>query len=197
MKEIYKEQLFKIPTPKFYVLYNGEKELKQDVLRLSDAFMLSGGDFTLELTVKVLNVNYDSGCDILDKSPSLKGYAYLIELIRQHQKAGLSRDKSIKPAIKQCIEENILADFLQEHFEEVANMLAREYSFEEEIEARMEEAEEKGMAKGIEKGIEKGVDKGIIESAKKLLRIGMPLAQVVAALELSDDHTRQLEGVVI
>lgn len=185
MKEIYKEKLHKLPTPKFYVLYNGEKELKQDVLKLSDAFKLPSGEFTLELTVKVLNVNYNSGCDTLEKSPSLKGYAYLIELIRQHQKTGLSRDKSIKPAIKQCIEENILADFLQEHFEEEANMLAKEYSFEEEIEARMEEAEEKGL------------EKGIIESAKKLLRIGMSLSQVVEALELSDEHTQQLEGVAV
>jgi len=183
MKEVYKDQLFKIPAPKFYVLYNGEKKLTKDVLKLSDAFEIEAGAFTLELTAKVLNVNYDSGCEALEKSPSLKGYAYLVELIRQNQKGGLSRDKAIKPAIAQCIEENILADFLQEHFEEVANMLAREYSFEEELEARLEE------------GMEKGMEKGVVESAIKFLKKGMSLSEVAETLELSDDLVRQLEGM--
>jgi hypothetical protein len=181
MKEIYKEQLFKIPTPKFYVLYNGEKELTQDVLRLSDAFELESGEFTLELTVKVLNVNFGSGCDALEKSPSLKGYSYLVELIRQHQKSGLSRDKAIKPAIKQCIDENILAEFLQENFEEVANMLAREYRIEDEIEARVEE----------------GLEKHIVESAKRMLRSGRSLSETIEILELTDNQIKQLKGVAV
>ena len=46
MKEIYKRPLFKIPTPKFYVLYNGGEILKNDVLRLSDAFKVKPGEFS-------------------------------------------------------------------------------------------------------------------------------------------------------
>lgn len=180
MKEIYKEQLFKIPTPKFYVLYNGEKELTQDVLRLSDAFILEAGEFSLELTVKVLNVNYGSGCDAMEKSPSLKGYSYLVELIRQHQRKGLSRDKAIKPAIRQCIDENILADFLQEHFEEVANMLAKEYRLEDELEARMEE----------------GMEQGIIQSAMKLLKGGKDLNIVCDMLELTAGQKEKLTVMI-
>ena len=183
-KEIYKEQLFKLPTPKFYVLYNGEKELAQDVLKLSDAYKLEAGEFSLELTVKVLNVNYKNGCSVLEKSPSLKGYSYLVELIRQSKKNGSSRDRAIQSAIEQCIKEDIIADFLQENFAEVAAMLLREYKIEDEIEARMEE------------GMEKGLEKGIVESARKLLATGMPLGRIVEILELSDNHIRQLEGVV-
>ena len=36
----YREKLYKIPTPEFYVFYNGEKKLEQEfTMRLSDAFI--------------------------------------------------------------------------------------------------------------------------------------------------------------
>ena len=181
MKEIYKEKQFKIPTPKFYVLYNGEKKLTSNVLKLSDAFEIESDGITLELEAKVLNVNYYSGCDALEKSPSLKGYSYLIDIIRQHQKAGLPRDKAIKPAIQQCINENILADFLQENFMEVADMLAREYNIDDEFEARMEE----------------GMEKGMLSAAQKLIEKGMPFGEVVKILDLTDGHVRQLESITV
>jgi len=184
-KEILKNRLYKIPTPKFYVLYNGERKLKHDVLKLSDAYKLKAGEFSLELTAKVLDVNYDSGCAALEKSPSLKGYAYLVALIRRYQENGFSLDKAIKTAIEQCMNENVLADFLQENYEEVANMLLREYRMEDELEARMEEGEEIGM------------EKGIIGSARKFLAAGLPFEKIVEILELSEDHIKQLEDAAV
>jgi len=50
---------------------------------------------------------------VLNKSESLKGYAYLIEQIRIYMNQGLSRDKAIQAAIKYCIETNVLAKFLR------------------------------------------------------------------------------------
>ena len=182
VRETYKEQIFKIPTPKFYVLYNGEKELDQDVLRLSDAFELEADEFSLELTVKVINVNYEGGNEILEKSPSLKGYAYLVDLIRQNQRQGMSKDKAIRPAIQQCIEEGILADFLQEHFEEVANMLAKEYRFEDELEARAEESMEKGVDKGM----------GIFRALKD----NVPIAQIADEFDVKISRVEEMRDML-
>jgi len=152
-KEIYKGQQLKIPTPKFYVLYNGKEKLKSDVLKLSDAFAVEPGEFSMELTVKVIDIRYDSGSAILEKSPSLNGYAYLISLIEEfHRAKGLSRDKAIHQAIEQCIKESVLAEFLEEHFVEVARMLGWEYDQEVEHQAIMEEGEAKGEARGKAEG---------------------------------------------
>ncbi|MCL1884758.1 MAG: hypothetical protein FWF81_13525 [Defluviitaleaceae bacterium] len=103
-KALYKNSLATIPTPKFYVLYNGKEKLKNNILRLSDAFRFDNHDFSMELTVKIIDVNYDSGDDVLQKSPSLGGYAYLIERIRQNMNTGSLRDSAIKAAVNHCIQ---------------------------------------------------------------------------------------------
>jgi len=62
-KALYRKKLVTIPTPKFYVLYNGKEEIKKDVLKLSDAFRFPDHSFSCELIVKVIDVNYGSGSD--------------------------------------------------------------------------------------------------------------------------------------
>ena len=197
MKKIHQRKVFKIPTPKFYVLYNGTEKLEHDVLRLSDAFQVEGGEFSLELTAKVLNVNHGSGCEALEKSPSLGGYAYLVDLIRRYQESGLSRDKSIKPAIQQCISEGILADFLTENFKEVADMLAYEYTFEDEFEANREEGKEIGIELGREEGKEIGSAKKLLELIQKKLQKNKTRHQIIDELELEGDDLLLLDSMGI
>ena len=56
----YARALKKIPTPRFFVLYNGDEKLaEKSELRLSDAFKLKEGEKPqLELIVPVININY-------------------------------------------------------------------------------------------------------------------------------------------
>ena len=52
-KARYRTTLVKIPTPEFYVFYNGEKEQPlEQVLSLSDAFMNPAGENSVELKVE-------------------------------------------------------------------------------------------------------------------------------------------------
>jgi len=199
-KDLYKNRLVTIPTPKFYVLYNGKEKLINNVLRLSDAFRFENHDFSMELTVKIIDVNYGSGNEVLRKSPSLDGYAYLINCIRQSMNAGASRDKAIKAAVNQCINENILANFLKTHFQEVCDMFDYGITYEEEMEIKLEEAKEeamekgmiKGMEKGLVKGMEKGEEEGILKSAQKLLQKGISLQDVISMLDLSDNQIGEI-----
>ena len=179
--EIYKSTLLKIPTPQFYVLYNGKEPLNYDVLRLSDSFKLKPSAASLELTVKVLNVNHGSGSEVFGKSVSLDGYAYLIAQIRNLEGAGYTRDKAIKDGIKKCIDEGILADFLRENFEEVAAMLVWEYSQDAEFKALREEGDEKGRVEGeISRAIK--IARNMIvdnESTEKIIRYtGLTVAEI-------------------
>ena len=141
-KARYRTTLVKIPTPEFYVFYNGEKEQPlEQVLTLSDAFMNPVGENSVELKVKVININSDKAHEVLDKCGILKEYSQFISTVRKYS----DEESAIKKAIKECIEKGILADYLKRKGSEVENMLIAEYSYEEDIQVKQEEAMQQGM----------------------------------------------------
>ena len=61
-RDRYLRRLKKIPTPEFYVFYNGEEDYPESTtLRLSDAFITAPEKPSLELVVSVTNINYNKG----------------------------------------------------------------------------------------------------------------------------------------
>lgn len=141
-KARYRTTLVKIATPEFYVFYNGEKEQPlEQVLSLSDAFMNPAGENSVELKVKVININSDKAHGILDKCGILKEYSQFISTVRKYSE----EEGAIKKAIKECIEKGILADYLKRKGSEVENMLIAEYSYEEDMQVKLQE----GIWKGI------------------------------------------------
>ncbi|MCL1998633.1 MAG: hypothetical protein FWG65_07695 [Turicibacter sp.] len=163
----------KIPTPKIFMLYNGrkKKESLPKIMRLSDAFILPDNQPALELIVKIIDISYGSGSEVLAKSPTLDGYAYFIHLIESGIKAGIGRDKAIATALEKCIKEDILADFLSENYGGLIDMLGYEYTVEDELRGRWMDGREEGR----EKGREEGREEEKIETALKMLEIGMSL----------------------
>ena len=141
-KARYRTTLVKIPTPEFYVFYNGEKEQPlEQVLTLSDAFMNPVGENSVELKVKVININSDKAHEVLDKCGILKEYSQFISTVRKYS----DEESAIKKAIKECIEKGILADYLKRKGSEVENMLIAEYSYEEDMQVKLQE----GIWQGI------------------------------------------------
>lgn len=143
-KAMYKETMIKIPTPEFVVLYNGDKESpKETTLRLSDAFIDRGIESELDLMVKVININYDTSAEVLDKSKTLKEYSYFIHKVKTRRKQGNSLEVAVEKSIKECINEGVLKKFLEEHGTEVVNMLFTEFNLEDAKMIWQEEAAEK------------------------------------------------------
>ena len=141
-KARYRTTLVKIPTPEFYVFYNGEKEQPlEQVLTLSDAFMNPAGENSVELKAKVININSDKAHEVLDKCGILKEYSQFISTVRKYW----DEEGAIKKAIKECIEKGILADYLKRKGSEVENMLIAEYSYEEDMQVKLQE----GIWQGI------------------------------------------------
>ena len=153
-KARYRTTLVKIPTPEFYVFYNGEKEQPLErVLSLSDAFMNPAGENSVELKVKVININSDKAHEILDKCGILKEYSQFISMVRKYS----DEESAIKKAIKECIEKGILADYLKRKGSEVENMLIAEYSYEEDMQVKQEEARQEGIWQGRREGRQEGI----------------------------------------
>ena len=141
-KARYRTTLVKIPTPEFYVFYNGEKEQPLErVLSLSDAFMNPAGENSVELKVKVININSDKAHELLGKCGILKEYSQFISTVRKYS----DEESAIKKAIRECMERGILSDYLKRKGSEVENMLIAEYSYEEDIQVKQEEAMQQGM----------------------------------------------------
>ena len=127
-RAIYNEKQIEIPTPEFIVLYNGTKPFPAEkMLRLSDAY--KGADKndkrsgSLELTVRILNINPGFNDELLQKSKTLNGYTSFIERVRNSQISGNNLQGAIKEAIARGISQNILRKFLTEHGTEVSGML--------------------------------------------------------------------------
>lgn len=161
-KARYRTTLVKMPTPEFYVFYNGEKEQPLErVLSLSDAFMNPAGENSVELKVKVININSDKAHGILDKCGILKEYSQFISTVRKYSE----EEGAIKKAIKECIEKGILADYLKRKGSEVENMLIAEYSYEEDMQVKQEEARQEGIWQGRREGITLSAD--IFQMVKK------------------------------
>jgi hypothetical protein len=81
--DLYARKRVMIPTPKLFVLYNGENDWNVQTLKLSDAFIKKDSELSVEITVKVINIKIGHDAPEVKKSGSLQGYSYLINKIHQ------------------------------------------------------------------------------------------------------------------
>ena len=145
----YKTKLIPLPTPEFYVFYNGLQNSEVETqLRLSEAFINPDGKNTLELVVKVININTSKGHELLEKCKVLREYSLFVDAVRKYKKQG--NESPIKKAITECIDNGILVDYLKRRGSEVVNMLTAEYDYDTDIMVKKEEAREEGKEEGKE-----------------------------------------------
>ena len=141
--DLYRSTLIKVPTPEFYVLYNGKDKLKTDTLTLSSMFKSEVKSPQAEVIVKVIDINYDNLSEIVLKNCKiLSDYSFVIDTVRKY-------DGDVEAAIKECIEQGVLSDYLKHYGSEVVNMLFEEYDAERALEIRGQEEYEKGFLKAL------------------------------------------------
>ena len=158
--DLYRSTLIKVPTPEFYVLYNGKDKLKTDILTLSSMFKAEVEKPQAEVIVKIININYDNLSEtVLKNCKILSDYAFVINTVRKY-------DGNVETAIKECIEQGVLSDYLKHYGSEVVNMLFEEYDAEKALEIRGQEEYEKGKAEGEADGEKKGKLRTLLELVK-------------------------------
>lgn len=129
----------------------------ENELRLSKSFVECPKDCepSVELVVKVININLNKNHPILGKCPILREYMQFVEQVRKYVEEG--EEYPVTKAVRVCIEQGILAEYLKERGSEVENMLIAEYNYEEDIAVQREEAYEDGVLDGIQKGMEEAI----------------------------------------
>lgn len=146
---IYQRKLISIPTPEFYVFYNGDESFPAEkILKLSDAYLEKNNTPMLELLVKVMNINIPTGHAILKQCRPLYEYSWFIQKIKDYTRENPDRDMAIKLAIQDCIKAGIFADFVQEHGTEAINMLFTQFNLEDARKVWYREAFEDGEEQG-------------------------------------------------
>ena len=146
-RALYHRKLLKIPTPEFIVLYNGVKEFpSEETLCLSDAFAGTDNSITkfgsLDLTVRIVNINPGYNDELLQKSETLKDYTAFVQHVRDNQRKGATLHDAINEAINWGMSQGILETFLAKQGLEVNSMLMTEFNIDIAKEVWQEEARE-------------------------------------------------------
>ena len=183
VRERYAKFLVEIPTPEFYVLYNGDENYpSEQELRLSDAFSQKDVRPQLELIVKVININFEGNTELLKECDILREYAEFIYQVKinkiKYGKAGYDK------AIRYCIKHNILKDYITSHAKEVEGMLFAEYDYNMDIQVQREEC--------YNAGIKEGIKEGTLSLAKSFRNMGFPIDKIAQATGLSKVEIEKL-----
>ena len=173
---IYGSKLVKVPTPEYYVLYNGKAEaLAISELKLSDAVVKEslGGKF--EWTATFVNLNRGKNDALLEQCRPLAEYMFLINCIRENEAKGMQIEDAIDVAVQYCIKCNVLKDFLIVHRAEVVSVCLTEFN-EKVFVTSMKAEGELAMAIRL-------VKKGYLTIDKALEELQMSKEEFVGYLE--------------
>ena len=151
-------------------------------LKLSDAFAIKSAKLSLELLVKVININYNKDNGLLERCRPLEEYTQFVEAVRRHIK--LDRKNGFRNAIKECIQNDILRDYLERKSREVMNMLIAEYDYDTDIAVQREEEREIAFADGAYQKA--------LETAKNFKRLGFDIAKIAEGTGLSVEEIERL-----
>lgn len=178
-KALYKNSLIQIPTPEFFVFYNGKEPFpKEKTLKLSNAYLEQTDYPMLELIVKVININLPVNHPILKKCRPLYEYSWFIQKIREYHTDGKELAEAIRYAIEDCEKEGIMVDFLKENGSEAVNMLFTEFNMEDALDVRFEE----GMQEGIELAVK----------ATELKKSNLSCEEIAAQLNVSVELVKKI-----
>jgi hypothetical protein len=150
-------------------------------LHLSDAYKSLPGapglGGSLELSVRVLNINLGHNQEIIERCKKLHGYVRFIAEVRRSLSAGLTLTDAVTQATFVCSKEEYIPDFLKEHGSEVLNWMTLIYD--------QKEAERYIREEGIAKGREEGREEGIVNILLSLINDNYPMS---AIRNLADKH---------
>ena len=188
-KAMYRSRRVGIPTPEFYVFYNGrENQPLEQTLYLSDSYLEKTDSPMLELKVNVININLPECHPLLSMCRPLYEYSWFIWRVREYLERGRNRDEAIGAAMEDCVSQGIMTEFIRKHGSEVRNMLFGEFVLEDAKEVWEEEAREEGH----EEGRKEGADYLLVQQVSKKLRRGKSAKVIADELETEPGKIRKI-----
>ena len=188
-EQLYSERRIKIPTPHFVVFYNGVDELPEEMTyKLSEMYEEEIDNPELELTIKVLNINYGMNESLMRGCKMLNDYSIFVSKEREFYRKSGSHEKAVKQAIDYCIENDVLKDFLLKERKAVYMYSLYEYNQTAHLKAVKEESFEQGIAIGEERGIAIGEKQTI----QKMLANGKSIEEISVFCGYTTDEINKI-----
>ena len=181
-------KLVKIPTPRYFVLYNGVEDMPEiKELKLSDAFTHPDENFGIEFMATMVNINYGKNKKLMEACRVLEEYSIFVARVREYVRLSMDEnkiEKAIDRAIDECINEGVLSKFLSVHKAEVKGMILTDYDEEKTMEMFKREFRQDGYEEGI-----KNTKKDI---ATKLKEKGMSDDDIADTLSMTPEQLKEM-----
>lgn len=145
-KATYNKERIPLPSPQFYVFYNGREETEEiSEMKLEDAF--SDPNPVITLKVKAFDIRYERNSKLLNDCQEIMYYSIFVSKVEEYKIPEITTEQAVLKAVNYCIEHDIMKEFMEEHRQEVVNMFTEEWNIEEAKRVAAEEAAEKATEK--------------------------------------------------
>ena len=162
----------------------------------SNTFIAKCDKLYLELNVRVINVNYEKGAELLEKCRLLSDYSQLVHIAKMNYQRTYDLDTAVSEAVTECMEKDILRNFLKENGGEIMSFLYDMLTKEEMEEIREHDGYVRGHADGVKEGHASGIKEGKAERdrdiAINMLAKGMDVALISELTGLSEKDILRL-----
>ena len=192
-KAKFSRHLVPLAKPEFIVFYTGNQELPpESYLYLSDAFpnQTQNADLTLELKVKLCTIKSETPSPVVHSCHDLEQYVQFLELMEEAKAAG--HKHPLKWAIQEAVRRNILKDYLERKGGEVLSILMTEYDYATDMAVLKEEAYEDGLFAGLATGREEGISIGLATGREEGISIGLATGREEGAYQKALETARRL-----
>ena len=182
-QNIYGTKKVNLPKPELYVLYTGNKVIKNKIISFKNEFF--NNNCPIDIRVKVITLK--------ESTKIVKEYIRFSKVLDDNNKKYGYTKMSINETIKYCIRHNILKDYLNEYKKEVYNIMTSVYDQKTATDMYGNERYAMGRAEGIQLGIEQGIEQGELEAFVKIYKKGMITAEEAGRmLNISVGHFLKL-----
>ena len=142
-QNLYGSKQMHLPVPKLVTLYNGEKNVEDKVLRLSDSFITNADQSDVQVNVSLININMNKNRELLESCKPLEEYSWFVEKVRENKK-GYTLEAAVDKVIDEMPEGFQIKRFIMSNRAEVKNMCLTEYNEAETMQRFKEEGREEG-----------------------------------------------------
>ena len=146
---------------------HGNRKIKdmpdEKIIRLSDAYEVKREEKSLEVAVKMININYGNNKELMKHCSKLEEYAIFVHQIRMNTKKGMRLNKAIDEAIFYCIDQGILIDYLKKHRFRARMYGMLEYGSDLHMYMERRDARKAGWEEGRAEGRAEGYREGEIQ----------------------------------
>lgn len=192
-ERVYGTTQITLPKPELYVFYNGNEDREEEwEQRLSDAFAVIQDNPAVEVVVKVININYEKGAQLLERSKTLKGYSILLHKVNEYILECGDREEAMQRAIKECIEEGYIADYLEREGGKVMSILRMNMTEEQKKNMWASIFREEGREEGRKEGREEGRTEIKRVMAFEMKNDGIPIEKIMQYTKLPREMIESL-----